>query len=256
MIARLPLFCWAALAAVFAPSSTRAADLMVAAAADLKFALDELKREYVAAHPEEPVSVIYGSSGSFFAQIGNGAPFDLYLSADATYPRKLAEAGQALDDVFLYAIGRLVVWVPVESPLQPQDVGGEVLLDPAVRRVAVANPTHAPYGVAAVAALRSLRLYDAVEPKLVLGENVAQTAQFVQSGAADVGVIALSLALAPALRDKGRWWAVPLDAYPTMWQGGIVLRRTQLPERARAFRDFVLGPRGREVLARHGFSLP
>jgi molybdate transport system substrate-binding protein len=158
--------------------------------------------------------------------------------------------------VFLYAIGRLVVWVPASSPLQPQEVGGAVLLDPGVRRIAVANPAHAPYGVAAVAALRSLKLYDAVEPKLVYGENIAQTAQYVQSGAADIGVIALSLALAPTLRDKGRWWAVPLDAYPTMWQGGIVLRRTQLPERARAFCDFVLGPHGREVLGRYGFSLP
>ncbi len=256
MKTKLPLLLWAVFATVGSSVSACAAELMVAAAADLKFALDELRRDYVAAHPEEPVSVVYGSSGNFYAQIGNGAPFDLYLSADATYPRKLAEAGQALDDVFLYAIGRLVVWVPADSPLQPQEVGGAVLLDPAVRRVAVANPAHAPYGVAAVAALRSLQLYDTVEPKLVLGENVAQTAQFVQSGAADVGVIALSLALAPALRDKGRWWAVPLDAYPTMWQGGIVLRRTQLPERARAFRAFVLGAHGREVLARYGFSLP
>ncbi len=253
---RLSLLLGAVLGVLLVPASTRATDLLIAAAADLKFALDELKQEYVAAHPGETVSVVYGSSGNFFAQIENGAPFDLYLSADASYPRKLAEAGRALDDVFLYAIGRLVVWVPASSALHPQEAGGEVLRDPAVRRVAVANPAHAPYGVAAVAALRSLRLLEVVEPKLVYGENVAQSAQFVQTGAADVGVIALSLALAPTMREKGRWWNVPLDAYPTMWQGGIVLRRTQFPDRARAFRDFVLGPHGREVLARYGFSLP
>jgi molybdate transport system substrate-binding protein len=231
-------------------------ELSIAAAADLKFALDDLVKQFAEKYPATKVNVTYGSSGNFFSQFQNGAPFDLFFSADIAYPRKLAERGLGADDVFLYAIGRLVVWVPEDSPVDVDKLGIKALLEPSVRKIAVANPEHAPYGRAAVAAMKALHVYDQVESRLVYGENIAQTAQFAQSGAADVGILALSLAVAPQMRDGGRFWQVPLDAYPRMEQGGIILKASRNLETARAFRDFVLGDNGREVLEHYGFYLP
>ena len=201
-------------------------------------------------------AVTYGSSGSFYAQIENGAPFDLFLSADAEYPRRLAANGLADGEPFLYAVGRIALWVPASSTLDLRALGLRALLDPSVAKVAIANPRHAPYGRAAEAAMRSLGVYDGVKEKLVLGENVAQAAQFVQSGAADAGVIALSLALAPPMRSSGRYVEIPLESYPRMDQGGIVLKGTREPAAARALRDALLGSRGREILKDYGFFLP
>jgi molybdate transport system substrate-binding protein len=238
-------------------TSSRAAELTIAAAADLKFAMDQLVTEFQTNQPGTAVKVAYGSSGNFFAQLQNRAPFDLYFSADIEYPRKLAEAGHALDtNVFLYAVGRIVVWTPKQSPVDVEKLGIQSLLAPSVKKIALANPQHAPYGRAAVAAMKSLHVYEQAESKLVYGENIAQTAQFVQSGAADIGIIALSLAIAPQMRDAGRYWEIPLDAYPKMEQGGIILSGTKEPIAARGFRDFVLGQHGREVLKRYGFFLP
>ncbi len=231
--------------------------LRVAAAADLRYALDELVAAWTTAHPETPVEPTYGSSGSFFAQIGQGAPFDLFFSADVDYPRRLVEAGLADGSTLrLYAVGQLVVWVPRGSALDVEAVGPRVLADPSVRRVAIANPEHAPYGRAAMAALEHLGLLEVVGPKLVFGENVAQAAQFVDSGNADAGIIALSLARAPTLAGRGRFVLIPLDAYPRLEQGAVVLAETDRAAAARAVLDFVLGPEGRAVLDRYGFLLP
>jgi molybdate transport system substrate-binding protein len=248
-------FVFLALLAAAPPGS--AAELRVAAASDLKFALDQLATEFHAEQPAIRVQITYGSSGNVYAQLQNQAPFDLYLSADIDYPRKLAAAGHALDtNVFRYAVGRIVVWAANKSPLDVEQLGIQSLLAPSVERIAIANPRHAPYGAAAVAALTSLGVYEQVQPKLVYGENIAQTAQFVQSGAADIGILALALAIAPPMRDAGRYWEIPLDAYPAMEQGGLILKWTKDAAAARAFRDFVLGDRGRAVLSRYGFFLP
>ena len=236
--------------------ATSPAVLTVAAAADLRFALDDLVKDFEELYPAAKINVTYGSSGNFFAQFQNGAPFDLFFSADIEYPRKLAESGLGADNVFLYAIGCIVVWVPKDSPVAVDKLGIKALLEPSIHKIAVANPEHAPYGRAAVAALKALNIYDQVASRLVYGENIAQTAQFVQSGAADAGMLALSLAVAPQMRDAGRFWQVPLDAYPRMEQGGIILKSSKNLETARAFRDFVLGDQGREVLKRYGFYLP
>lgn len=230
--------------------------LAIAAAADLRFALVDLVKDFGEEYPATKVNVTYGSSGNFFAQFENGAPFDLFFSADIEYPRKLAEKGLGADDVFLYATGCIVVWVPKDSPVAVDKLGIKALLEPSIRKIAVANPEHAPYGRAAVAALKALNVYDQVASRLVYGENIAQTAQFVQSGAADIGILALSLAVAPQMRDAGRFWQLPLDAYPRIEQGGIILKSSKNLETARGFRDFVLGDHGREVLKHYGFFLP
>src|SRR5215470_10788755 len=187
----------------------------VAAAADLRFAMGEIVEAFRRERPAVDVLVTYGSSGNFYAQLSNRAPFDIFFSADVDYPRWLVRQGLALaDSEFLYGVGRLVVWVPRASPIEVEKLGMQGLLSPSVRRIAIANPRHAPYGRAAEAAMNSLGVYDRVRSRLVFGDSVMQTAQFVESGGAEVGIISHSLALAPALRDKGRFWEVRIEAYP------------------------------------------
>jgi molybdate transport system substrate-binding protein len=233
------------------------AQITVAAAADLKFALDEIAVGFQKQQPDAKIIITYGSSGNLFAQIDNGAPFDLFLSADIDFPRKLIENNKAVaDSLFSYAVGRVVVWVPNDSPVDVEKLGIGSLLAPSVRKIAIANPEHAPYGRAAVAAMKKLGVYDKVSDKLVLGENIAQAAQFVESGAADIGLIALSLAVSPKMKGEGRYWEVPLDAYPRLEQAGVMLSASKRPDLARQFRAVVVGPQGRETLRRYGFILP
>ncbi len=241
-------------------SSPSSRSVTVAAAADLKFAMDEVIARFHEANPGIRVTATYGSSGNFFAQLTNRAPFDIYFSADVEYPRRLADAGLAIkDSQFDYAVGQIVVWVRSDSPIDVQSLGIEALSHPSVRKVAIANPEHAPYGRAAVAAMKSLGIHDRVKDRLVLGENIAQTAQFVESGAADIGIIALSLALAPPMRDKGRYWPIPLNAYPPLEQAGIILSWAKDLDATQRFKAFVTGTapgEGRAILRRYGFVLP
>lgn len=228
----------------------------VAAASDLQPALEELGPLLAEQHPGVELAATYGSSGTFFQQISNGAPYDLYLSADLDLPRQLVDRGLAArEDLFPYAVGRLVVWMPEGSLVDPA-AGLSILTDPRVRTVSIANPQHAPYGRAAVAAMKSAGVHEVVAPKLVLGENVSQAAEFVRSGNADAGVVAQSLVLSAALRDEGRWVEVPLDAFPRLEQGGVVLGSARDAEAARAVRDTLVSEPGRALLQRYGFSLP
>jgi molybdate transport system substrate-binding protein len=241
---------WLLLLAGCAQPPAKPRTLAVAAAADLSFAMEEISSAFAQAYPGAEIRATFGSSGNFYAQIRNGAPFDVFLSADMNYPRRLAaERIGVADSLFSYGVGRIVVWVPAASGLDP----ATVLHDPSVRRLAIANPEHAPYGAAAQAAMRSLGVYGALEKKLVLGENVAQAFSFVESGAADAGIVALSLAMAPSARGKGRYWEVPLEAYPRIEQGGILLKDSP---QARDFRAFLTGLPGRAILKRFGFPAP
>jgi len=228
----------------------------VAAAADLQFAFEELVASFERTRPDIRVEASYGASGNFFAQLVNHAPFDVFLSADMDYPRRLANELGSAEAPFAYTVGHLVVWVPRRSTLAVDQLGIKTLLDPSVRKIAIANPRHAPYGRAAEAALKSLKVYDSVKGRLVLGENVAQAAQFVQSGAADAGVFSRSLALAPAIRDAGRFWEIPQDTYPRLEQGGLILPWAEDASAAIAVRDFLLGNEGKAVLRRFGFDAP
>lgn len=231
--------------------------ITVAAAADLKFAFDEVAAEFQKRHPEIKVQASYGSSGNFFEQLTNKAPFDLFLSADMDYPRKLVERGLAAkDSEFIYGVGRIVVWAPKQSALDLNKLGLAALADPSVRKIAIANPKHAPYGRAAQAAMIKLGVYDQVKDKLVLGENVAQAAQFVQYGTAEVGIVALSLALAPAMKETGRYWEIPLDAYPRLEQGGVILDTCQDKDAAGQLRSFITSDEGKAILTKYGFPAP
>ncbi|HSU68351.1 MAG TPA: molybdate ABC transporter substrate-binding protein, partial [Tepidisphaeraceae bacterium] len=207
-------------AATSAPSQ----ELDIAAAADLQFALKDLAAEYTKTHPEADVKITYGSSGNFFTQITNKAPFDLFLSADMSYPNQLVEKGLAQKgSEFQYAQGRIVLWAPNGSKFDPATRKMKALLDPSLKKLAIANPQHAPYGRAAKSALEKYKLWDTLQPKIVMGQNIAETAQFVQSGNADAGIIALSLALAPPMKNASTYFQIPLEDYPKMDQGGVVL---------------------------------
>ncbi len=242
--------------ALWAPPTLLAGDLTVAAASDLNFAFKELVSEYERKTGER-VKLTFGSSGNFYAQIRNGAPFDLYFSADIAYPRKLDAAGLAVPGtLYPYAIGRIVVWAPSRSTLPVEGRGLDVLLDPSVKKIAIANPKHAPYGRAAVSAMDHFNLHKRVEDKLVLGENISQAAQFVESGAADVGIIALSLALAPAMRANGKYWEIPAEAHPPLEQGAVILKASPNQDRAKSFLNFLQGEEGKAIMRRYGFVLP
>jgi molybdate transport system substrate-binding protein len=250
------LVCTAAFGHTEKPRPAQAQEINVAAASDLQFAMKDLAAEYEKRTGNNVVPT-FGSSGNFFSQIQNGAPFDLFFSADVDYGRKLETAGLAEPGtLWTYSVGRIVIWVPADSPLDVAKHGWNSLLDPSVQRIAIANPRHAPYGRAAVAALKSAGIFDKVAAKLVYGENISQTAQFVESRNAQAGILALSLALSSPLKEKGRYWPVPADAHPPLEQAAVVLKASAKKDAARAFLEFVKSPAGRAVLERYGFILP
>jgi molybdate transport system substrate-binding protein len=232
----------------------RAQEIAVAAAADLKFALSEIAGQYEK-QTGNKVNVTYGSSGNFFSQLQNGAPFDLFFSADIDYARKLETAGLAEPGtLYRYAIGRIVIWAPADSKVDVATLGWKALLSGSVQKIAIANPEHAPYGRAAVAAMQKAGIYDQVKVKLVYGDNISQAAQFVQSGNAQVGIVAFSLAVSPAMQD-GRRWDIPADMHPPIEQAAIVLKNARNKDAARSFLDFVK-TEARATLAKYGFSFP
>ena len=227
--------------------------ITIAAAADLKFALDEVVALFGRLHPADRVETIYGSSGKFQTQIRQGAPFDLYFSADIAYPRALKEEGFAGSEVQPYAVGRIVLWSP------SRDAGKLTiadLADPPMRKIAIANPKHAPYGKRAEEALKASGVWEKVEGKLVYGENVAQAAQFVQTGNAQAGIVALSLALSPELAKRGGYALISDKLHQPLEQGFIITRRAAGNPLALAFARFMSGSEARAIMSRYGFVLP
>jgi molybdate transport system substrate-binding protein len=237
------------------PQAWTADEVTIAAASDLNFAFKELASEFEKKTGTH-VKLSLGSSGNFYSQIENGAPFDLYFSADIRYPQKLVETGYAVPDtLYRYAVGRIVLWAPKQSKVQVER-GLEGLVAPGIHKIAIANPKHAPYGRAAVAALQHFKLYDRVKDRLVLGENISQAAQFVDSGACEAGIVALSLALAPTMKASGQYWEVPAEAHPPIEQGAVILKTARNQLRAKEFMEFLKGPQGQKIMRRYGFTLP
>jgi molybdate transport system substrate-binding protein len=231
-------------------------ELTVAAAADLSTALKEIGDLYEKKTGVK-VKLSFGASGALTQQIQNGAPFDLFFSADMDYPRQLIAAAEADEaTLYQYAVGKLVLWVPADSPLDIEHNGISVLLDHSVKKIAIADPRHAPYGRAAVAALRHAAVYDHVADRLVLGENVSQAAQFVESGNAQAGFVALAHAVAPGMNGKGKYWEVPADSYPPLAQGVIVLSHSQHKKEAADFLEYIKTKEATELLREYGFTLP
>jgi len=243
------------LAILLCSARARGQEIAVAAAADLKFAMGELAANFEK-QTGTIANVTYGSSGNFFTQIQNGAPFDLLFSADVEYAKKLEVSGQAEPGtLYNYAVGRIVIWMPPGIKVDLNAQGMNALLDAAIQKIAIANPAHAPYGKAAVAAMKKAGIYEKCEPKLVYGENISQAAQFVQSGNAQAGIIAMSLAISPSMKD-GKSWPVPAEMHPAIEQAAIVLKSAKNKDAARAFLEFVKSKEGRATLEKFGFVIP
>jgi molybdate transport system substrate-binding protein len=229
--------------------------IRVAAASDLQAVMPEIAKAFEA-KTGITVELIFGSSGNFFAQIQNGAPFDLFFSADSEFPAKLMQSGRGEPgSAVVYGLGSLVLWMPPSALCDPQAEKWNCLLKPEVSRIAIANPAHAPYGRAAVSALQSAHIYEQVRSKLVLGENISQAAQFAQSANAQAGIIAYSLAHSPVMRD-GKLWEIPLHSYPPIEQTVVQLKAAREKSAARDFVLFVTEGPGRRLLAQSGFRPP
>jgi molybdate transport system substrate-binding protein len=232
-------------------------ELLVAAAADLSSALTEVSDNYQKQSGVE-MKLSFAGSGTLTQQIQSGAPFDIFFSADMDYPRQLIAAGDADGaTLYQYVVGKLVLWVPDASPLDIEHQCINALRDPSVKRISLANPQHAPYGRAAIAALKYYHLYkeDELSGRLVLGENVAQAAQFAESGNAQVGFIALAHALSPAMRGKGKYCEVPQEAYPPLAQGVVILTHAKHKKEAADFLRYIKTKDATEVLRKYGFSV-
>jgi molybdate transport system substrate-binding protein len=237
--------------------ATPAAEIpVVAAASDLKFALDEIAAQFQTDSGQQ-VRISFGSSGNFYRQITQGAPFELYLSADEDYVLKLSEAGHTVDEGTLYATGRIVLFAPHGSALKVDEQAADLnaaLAGGRIQRFAIANPDHAPYGRAAKEALQSLGLWADIEPKLVLGENVSQAAQFAGSGSTQGGIFAYSLALSPDVGRLGDFVLLPDTLHKPLRQRMVLIKDAGAT--AQAFYRYLQQPPARAVLERYGFVLP
>jgi molybdate transport system substrate-binding protein len=244
----------AVLAVGFVSQLCVAQEITVAAAADLQFAMQDVAARFQK-ETGKTVKLTYGSSVNFFQQVQNGAPFDMFFSANLDYPKQLEDAGLTEPgSYYQYARGKIVIWVPNESNLDLKS-GMKALLDPSVKKIAVANPQHAPYGQAAVAAMQKENVYDKVKDKFVLGENISQTASFVVSGAADVGIVALSLAVSPNMKDRGRYADVPAADYPPIEQACVILRSSKNKGTATEFLSFIKTAAVADTLKQYGFDV-
>ena len=228
----------------------------VAAASDLKFAMEELAAQYEK-NTGQKITLVFGSSGQFATQLLQGLPMDVFLSADENLVFKLAEAGKTRDRGRVYALGRIGLFVPHSSPLKAdgslKDLAAAIQ-DGRLQKLAIANPEHAPYGERARQALQHAGLWTAVQSKLVLGENISQAAQFTLSGSAQAGIIAQSLALAPAMADKGRFELIDAKSHQALVQRMVMLKSASAA--AQLFYDYLASPQAQAVLIRYGFVMP
>ncbi len=227
--------------------------IVIAAASDLKFALDSIVAVFKNSH-EGMVDVIYGSSGKLFEQISNGAPFHLYFSADINYPKLLKEKGLVSSEIYPYGVGRIVIW---SKKIDPQKDGIQTLLSPSIKKIAIANPAHAPYGKRAEESMNYYNILSSVREKLVLGENISQTAQFVTTGAADIGIVALSLALSPNMKKEGgKYFIIPENSHNPLEQGAVITRFGGGNRLAEEFMNFIKGTTANDILTFYGFTRP
>ncbi len=231
-------------------------NILIAAASNLRFAMHEICRDFQEENSSIQTKVSYGSSGNFFAQISQGAPFDIFFSADATYPELLEKEGlTAKETQKVYAVGKIVLWFPKNSKVDP-DKWVQAVTSTDVKKLAIANPRHAPYGRAAEESLRYYGLWEKVEGKLIYGENISQTAQFVHTGVADAGIVALSLAISSKMLHEGRYWVIPDESHSDIEQIYVVLKKGEGKKSIRKLLDFIHGERGANILSRYGFVIP
>lgn len=225
----------------------------VAAAANLRYVLEDIKTVYLKTHPKSVVNLTFGSSGTLVQQISNGASFDFFLAADNEYPLKLKEKGLTVGPMTTYAFGKLAIY---SSSLDVKRLGLEVLKNSDVKKIAVANPVSAPYGERSITLIKSLGLQDLLKSKMVIAENISAAAQFAFTGNVEVGFIAYSLALAPEMAGKGFCYVIPAKMYQPMEQSCILIKRKEINTEAVRFRQFVLSKAVGPLWEKFGYSLP
>lgn len=231
-------------------SSNQTTELTVAAASDLTQAFEDIGREFERDHKTK-VIFVFGSTGMLTRQIENGAPMDLFAAANVAYIDELEKKGLIFSDTkAIYARGRITVWTTNESAFKIEKIAD--LTGPEIRRIAIANPDHAPYGLAARQALQSAGIWETVKPKLVYGDNIRQALQYAETGNVEVAIVALSL----SQQSRGRWTLIPEELHQPIDQGLAVIKSTHNEQAARAFANFVTGARGREILGKYGFAFP
>jgi molybdate transport system substrate-binding protein len=237
---------------ILAISNLIAQTITIAAAADLRFVLDEVTNEFKKSNPGIKVEVIYGSSGNLYQQIVNLAPFNIFFSADISYPKKLDSLNLTGSKPKLYAIGHLVLW----SARLDVSKGMELLTSPDVKKIAIANPRVAPYGKRAMECLKYYKMDTKVKNKIVEGENVSQAAQFVLTGNADAGLIALSLALSPEMKTKGKYFSIDEKSYSKLEQAYVIIKKSETNPDVLKFTQFIESDQARKLFGKYGFRLP
>jgi len=225
----------------------------VAAAANLRYVMEDIKTVYVKQNPKAKVNLIFGSSGTLVQQISNGASFDFFMAADNDFPLKLKSKGLTTGPISVYAYGKLVLY---STSLPVVKLGLDALKDSRVQKIALANPVTAPYGTQAVNVLKAKALYDELKPKLVIGENISQTAQYAFTGNAELGFVALSLAMAPEMVGKGQYYIIPQSLYERISQACVLLRTPVLNTEAAKFRKYVLSAATKPIWEKYGYSVP
>ena len=231
-------------------TSSSSHEITVAAASDLMQAFEEIGREFESAHKTKVVFV-FGSTGLLTKQIENGAPMDLFAAANVSYIDQLEQKGLIIPDTkAIYGRGRITLWTNADSNLRLEGIAD--LARPEVTRIAIANPDHAPYGLAARQALETVGIWERVKPKLVYGDNIRQTLQYAETGNVDVAIVALSL----SLQSRGRWTLIPEELHKPIDQALAVIKSTQNEATARAFATFVKGQQGQAILQKYGYSVP
>lgn len=234
-------------------ATTSAQKINVAAAANLRDVLEEIKTAYLKTRPKASINLTFGSSGTLVQQLSNGASFDLFLSADNEYPLKLKEKGLTTGAMQTYAFGKLAMY---STSIDVTTKGLDALKDEAVKKIALANPSTAPYGERAQALLKSKGYYERVKDKLVFGENISQAAQFAFTGNAEIGFIALSLAMAPDMKGKGYCYVIPTNLYEPIEQTCILIKKSVLNTEAIKFRNFILSPLTKPLWEKYGYAVP
>ena len=233
--------------------SISAQKVNVAAAANLKYVLEELKIVYQKQNPKAKVNLTFGASGMLVQQITNGALFDFFMAADNDFPLKLKDKGLTTGPINTYAYGKLVIY---STTLDVDKLGLDALKNPTVKKIAIANPETATYGTRSVELLKSLKLYDQLKSKLVIGENIAQTAQFAFTGNAEIGFIALSLAIAPDMAGSGNYYIISPKLYSPIDQACVLIKTPVLNTEAVKFKKFVLSPANKAIWEKYGYAIP
>ncbi|HJS01797.1 MAG TPA: molybdate ABC transporter substrate-binding protein [Flavobacterium sp.] len=224
----------------------------IVVAANLKTAMDSIAKVYRQKNPNDNIQISYGASGKFYEQISNGAPFDVFFSADMNFPTKLKESRFAISAVKQYAVGKIAIW---SKKIDPSIQKMNSLIDPKVKKVSIANPVTAPYGAKAVESMKNAKIYNGIKSNLVYGENIAQAAQFVAFGAADIGIIALSDVLSPAMKkERGKYYVIPQELYSPLTQGVVILKHAKGNAAALRFFDYISSEKAVAILTYYGYS--